>query len=177
MMIPGGTQTTKRIQDNLGAARQPAQTSQAQHSQAEQSLAGRLQSRHTPTRSPKSGYGYGFRSRPPAEWHVRPHIVELLVSELFDLACEGNLPRETAARRPKCHIRQISMYLCRVVLSMPYQKIASGLGRDRATVIHGCAVVEDRRDNPAYDAFVDRCERCVRAIFQSVGEENARGAE
>lgn len=100
-----------------------------------------------------------------------PAIVLRLVGEMFDLACEGALPPRTAQKRPECHIRQIAMYLCRVVLSMPYQQIAAALGRDRTTVIHGCAVVEDRRDMPAYDGFVERCERCVRAVFATDRED------
>jgi len=172
MMIPGGTQPTRRMHDTLTEARQPTQLSRAAHAQNKG-----LQHERVPPHSSKADWKTEIKPGSPAAWQLSPRVVELLVSELFDLACQGNLPRQTAERRPKCHIRQISMYLCRVVLSMPYQKIASGLGRDRTTVIHGCAVVEDRRDNAAYDAFVDRCERCVRAIFQSTAEENVHGAE
>ncbi|MBW3098640.1 hypothetical protein KY465_15250 [Pseudohoeflea sp. DP4N28-3] len=75
------------------------------------------------------------------------------------------LPHSVTRQRPQCQVRQIAMYLCRVALSMSYQSIARALQRDRSTVIHGCAVVEDRRDHPAYDAFLDSCERCVRAVF------------
>jgi hypothetical protein len=61
------------------------------------------------------------------------------------------------------------MYLCHVVLSVPYQTIGRSFGRDRSTVVHACAVVEDRRDDPGYDLFVERCERCVNAVFAPVG--------
>ena len=91
-------------------------------------------------------------SRAPGEACDRVHVVERLVGELFALGCQGVLPRGTRERRPDCHIRQITMYLCRVVLSMRYQHIAQAVGRDRSTVIHGCAAVEDRRDMAAYDA-------------------------
>lgn len=100
-------------------------------------------------------------------------LVNKLVSELFDLACMGSLPRWTASRRPECHIRQIAMYLCRVILSMSYRQIGGAFARDRSTVVHACAVVEDRRDIAAYDAFLERCERCercVRAVFAPVGK-------
>jgi DnaA-like protein len=102
-------------------------------------------------------------------------VVERLVDELFDLACQGPLPYALSERRPRCHARQITMYVCRVVLSMPYQQIASALGRDRSTVIHGCAAVEDRRDLTVYDGFIDRCERCVRAVFSIDGEAGHAG--
>lgn len=97
-------------------------------------------------------------------------IVERLVRELFDLACQGPMSHGLAIRRPGCHVRQITMYLCRVVLSMRYQQIAAAVERDRSTVIHGCAAVEDRRDHAVYDGFIDRCERCVRAAFRIEAE-------
>ncbi|WP_158285708.1 helix-turn-helix domain-containing protein [Pseudohoeflea suaedae] len=98
-------------------------------------------------------------------------IIQKLVAQLFDLGCQGALGAGTAARRPGCHMRQITMYLCRVVLSMPYQHIAEAVGRDRSTVIHGCAAIEDRRDAPDYDAFMDRCEQCVRVVFGQADED------
>ena len=114
-------------------------------------------------------------TRAPVEAYSRVQIVERLVGELFALGCQGVLPRGTRERRPDCHIRQITMYLCRVVLSMRYQHIAQAVGRDRSTVIHGCAAVEDRRDMAAYDVFIDRCEGCVRAVF-GAGEGDDHGA-
>lgn len=97
---------------------------------------------------------------------ARTQIVLHLVDELVDLASEGGPPHMAAARMSLCHVRQIAMYLCRVALSMRYRDIAAGFGRDRSTVTHGCEVVENRRDDKAYDGFIDRCERCVAAVFR-----------
>lgn len=94
-------------------------------------------------------------------------VTRRLVGELFELACMGQVLDLGPGRRPQCHIRQLSMYLCRVVLSLSYGAIGRALGRDRSTVVHACAAVEDRRDDRAYDAFVERCERCVLAVFAS----------
>jgi chromosomal replication initiation ATPase DnaA len=38
-------------------------------------------------------------------------------------------------------------------------------GRDRTTVGHACQVVEDRRDEPAFDEFVAALERLTGSIF------------
>lgn len=100
---------------------------------------------------------------------MRCTVVLRLVSELFDVATDAGLPEGVARRRPLCHMRQIAMYLSHVVLSVPYQTIGRSFGRDRSTVVHACAVVEDRRDDPGYDLFVERCERCVNAVFAPVG--------
>ncbi len=100
---------------------------------------------------------------------LRCRVVLRLVTELFDAALERELANGVARRRPRCHMRQIAMYLSHVVLSVPYRTIARAFGRDRTTVVHACAVVEDRRDDLGYDRFVERCERCVNAIFAPFG--------
>lgn len=94
---------------------------------------------------------------------LRCRITWRLVAELFAAACGG----------PRCHMRQIAMYLSHVVLSLPYQSIATAFGRDRTTVMHACAVVEDRRDDAAYDRFVEQCERCIKAVFAPLESDDA----
>lgn len=104
---------------------------------------------------------------------LRCRVTWRLVAELFAAACERDLPEGAARRRPRCHMRQIAMYLSHVVLSVPYQSIAIAFGRDRTTVVHACSVVEDRRDNAAYDRFVEQCERCIKAVFAPLEQDNA----
>ena len=70
-----------------------------------------------------------------------------------------------------CHARQIAMYIAHVVLSMPFGVIASAFDRDRTTVAHACRVVEERRDDPGYDRFVEQCERCVAAALLPDGRD------
>lgn len=72
-------------------------------------------------------------------------------------------------RRTLCHIRQIAMYVCHVALQIPLCEIAKAFGRDRTTVGHACHVVEDRRDDPAFDEFVAAVERTVNSVFRSNG--------
>jgi len=104
---------------------------------------------------------------------LRCRVTWRLVAELFATACERDLPEGAARRRPRCHMRQIAMYLSHVVLSVPYQTIATAFGRDRTTVMHACSVVEDRRDDAGYDRFVEQCERCIAAVFAPLGQDNA----
>lgn len=104
---------------------------------------------------------------------LRCRVTWRLVAELFAAACERDLPEGAARRRPRCHMRQIAMYLSHVVLSVPYQTIATAFGRDRTTVMHACSVVEDRRDDTGYDRFVEQCERCVGAVFAPLGHDDA----
>ena len=43
--------------------------------------------------------------------------------------------------------------------------IGHAFGRDRTTVGHACHVVEDRRDDAAFDNFVSAIERIATAVF------------
>lgn len=104
---------------------------------------------------------------------LRCRIVWRLVAQLFAMACERDLPEGPARRRPRCHVRQVAMYLSHVVLSVPYTAVGAAFGRDRTTVVHACAVVEDRRDDRAYDRFVEQCERCIEAVFVPFGFDHA----
>ncbi|SMC96898.1 helix-turn-helix domain-containing protein [Rhizobium sp. RU36D] len=69
-------------------------------------------------------------------------------------------------RRLACHARQIAMYVCHVVLRLSLSEIGRAFGRDRTTVGHACHVVEDRRDDPAFEAFVSALERVARRLVE-----------
>lgn len=51
-----------------------------------------------------------------------------------------------------------AMYIAAVGFGMSYARVAAALGRDRSTVQHACRVVEDRRDDPAFDMWIDALE-------------------
>jgi chromosomal replication initiation ATPase DnaA len=73
-------------------------------------------------------------------------------------------------RRLACHVRQIAMYVCHVALQMRMTTIGEGFGRDRSTVAHACAVVEDRRDDRDFDEFVGAMERIALLAFGHFSE-------
>ncbi|MCO5136258.1 MULTISPECIES: helix-turn-helix domain-containing protein [unclassified Shinella] len=95
-------------------------------------------------------------------------IVRQLVLEMMAMAGDRALWRRDS-RRSACHVRQIAMYVCHVVLRLPQADIGAAFGRDRTTVGHACNVVEDRRDNAAFDAFVSAVERVVQSVFGPAG--------
>lgn len=130
------------------------------------------ETRH-PAALPAGAARNDVRSRSSFADTLRCRVTWRLVAELFAAACERDLPEGVARRRPRCHMRQIAMYLSHVVLSVPYQGIATAFGRDRTTVVHACAVVEDRRDDAGYDRFVEQCERCIKAVFAPLEHDDA----
>ncbi|OBZ96445.1 hypothetical protein ADU59_06310 [Pararhizobium polonicum] len=79
------------------------------------------------------------------------------------------VPLRRDRRRINCHVRQISMYVCHVVLQISLTDIGYSFGRDRTTVGHACNVVEDRRDDPAFDDFLTSLERVVTSVFGAPG--------
>ncbi|RDE10500.1 helix-turn-helix domain-containing protein [Pelagibacterium lacus] len=64
---------------------------------------------------------------------------------------------------PTAHARQTAMYLCHVLTGLTMTQVGRYFGRDRTTVAHACAVVEDLRDDPVFDAALDAIERRVTA--------------
>lgn len=95
-------------------------------------------------------------------------IVRHLVLEMTALASDRPLWRRDG-RRSTSHVRQVAMYICHVVLSLPLAEIGAAFGRDRTTVGHACHRVEDRRDDASFDAFVASIERAVLAVFGPSG--------
>ena len=92
------------------------------------------------------------------------NTVRMVAGEM--LALTG--PRERSDRDRRfavAHIQQIAMYVCHVALKLTMTDVARGFGRDRTTVGHACARVEDRRDDRAFDDFVGAVERVVNAVF------------
>ena len=92
---------------------------------------------------------------------VRQLAIELLTAVGFDAERDGR-------RRATNHVRQIAMSLPRR-LFRPDDEVAEAFGRDRTTVRHACRVVEDRRDDPAYDGFVAIVERIACAVVLVAG--------
>lgn len=90
-------------------------------------------------------------------------LVRQLTGEMVRLTGERT-PVRRDIRRMECHVRQIAMYVCHVQLGIPMSDIGPCFGRDRTTVGHACQVVEDRRDEPAFDEFVATLERLTGSI-------------
>jgi hypothetical protein len=58
--------------------------------------------------------------------------------------------------------RQVEIYLLHVGFGLDAGTLGRLVGRDRTTVIHACATVEDRRDVPAFDAALGIVEISLR---------------
>ncbi|WP_115672456.1 helix-turn-helix domain-containing protein [Ciceribacter selenitireducens] len=104
----------------------------------------------------------------PADRRIVCMVVRQLTAELLGVVGDRQEVRR-ARRRASCHVRQIAMYVCHVALSMSYGEIAEAFGLDRTTVSHACHVVEDRRDDAAFDTFVSTVERLAESVCMVAG--------
>lgn len=58
--------------------------------------------------------------------------------------------------------RQVAMYLCHVAFEFSLARVAHAFGRDRSTVAHACHQIEDRRDDPTFDRWIQALEEMLR---------------
>ena len=59
-------------------------------------------------------------------------------------------------------VRQVAMYLCYTGFELSLARVAAAFDRDRSTVSYACHRIEDRRDEPAFDRWIDSMEAIVR---------------
>ncbi|MCW5721270.1 MAG: chromosomal replication initiator DnaA [Devosia sp.] len=84
------------------------------------------------------------------------------------VAREKNVPIRLIVHFSRCRAgaaraRQIAMYLAHVVFGASLAEIGLAFGRDRTTVSHACGLIEDLRDDPAFDAELERLESVLLA--------------
>jgi hypothetical protein len=66
------------------------------------------------------------------------------------------LSAPTRLRAPVARARQIAVYLHHVAMGASLSDCARLFGRDRSTMRHACARIEDMRDDPAFDDSLAR---------------------
>jgi chromosomal replication initiation ATPase DnaA len=72
--------------------------------------------------------------------------------------------RPTRGSPAEAFARQVAMYLAHVGLGLTFTTVGRLFGRDRRTVAHACALVEDRRDAAALDRTLDLLEGALRLL-------------
>ncbi|CAM5770684.1 chromosomal replication initiator DnaA [Bosea minatitlanensis] len=71
-------------------------------------------------------------------------------------------------RRPVARARQRAMYLAHVAFGLTLSRVGVCFGRDRTTVRHACALVEDSRDDPRCELGLSALEAALLAIRSSL---------
>lgn len=89
-------------------------------------------------------------------------VAEHLVAAAYetDVAAIRSMTRGPARA---AYARQAAMYLLRVGLGLPNSEIGAYFQRDRTTVAHACARIEDSRDDAKLDQTLDCLEATLHA--------------
>lgn len=111
------------------------------------------------------------------EWrktnHIRRLAIEGLVSRIFDVPPNA-LRSSTRGRAHVALARQAAMYLAHVVCGLSMTEVGRIFERDRTTVAHACALIEDRRDDVEFDQLLELLERIAREeIRRRLGDKDA----
>jgi chromosomal replication initiation ATPase DnaA len=90
------------------------------------------------------------------------HFIETLVAAALGVEV-GAIRAAGRGSATEALARQTAMYLAHVNLGLSMSQVGALFGRDRTTVAHACACIEDFRD----DARFERVVTCLEAaIFQ-----------
>lgn len=107
---------------------------------------------------------------PPAPDQLAQRVLQLVA------LARGVQPQQLV-HRARCRsqvavARQLAMYLMHVALGRQYAEVGQFFGRDRTTVSHACAVIEDLRDVPGFDAEVEQLETLIEALATAPGRRH-----
>lgn len=96
------------------------------------------------------------------------------------VAQRRGVPLELLLHRHRCRpeiaeARMLAMYLTHVLLGRTYSEVGEFFGRDRTTVAHACARIEDLRDEPRFEDEVASFEQMIGAVAAS-GSERCHAA-
>ena len=69
----------------------------------------------------------------------------------------------TGSARAASEARKLAAYLAVVVAAHSRRQVARAMRRDHVIVLRACEEIEERRDDPAFDALMERLERRYQA--------------
>ncbi len=90
-------------------------------------------------------------------------MLEQAVSQVFMVA-SADLWSETRGRPRAAFARQVAMYLAHVACGLTLTEVGRIFSRDRTTVAHACGLVEDLRDDTAFDRSMELLEGVLRSL-------------
>jgi chromosomal replication initiation ATPase DnaA len=88
----------------------------------------------------------------------------LFVMELVSMATgvpAAHMACDTRNYARAARARMIAMYLVYVSWRWPLARVGRAFGRDRTTAGHACRMIEDLRDDDAFDAELEHLEACL----------------
>jgi len=108
----------------------------------------------------------------PQRDRARARLARETVAYAFNVPAD-ELSARTRRSSRIAFARQVAMYLSHVAFELNLARVGLAFGRDRSTASHACQIVEDRRDDPDFDAWMDGLEECLK----TAPEPEARAEE
>lgn len=99
--------------------------------------------------------------------------IGVAVAQVFGVDAAA-IDAETRGRAEVALARQVAMYLAHVACGMSLTDVGRMFSRDRTTVAHACAVIEDKRDDKVFDRAIELLEMVVAALsrLRATGHRN-----
>ncbi|WP_306227316.1 helix-turn-helix domain-containing protein [Bosea beijingensis] len=89
----------------------------------------------------------------------------------------AGLRAASRGRKPIALARQTAMYLAHVAFGLSLTRVGICFGRDRTTVRHACALIEDRRDDPALEFGLCALEAALLAMMARLAKQPAEARQ
>lgn len=111
-----------------------------------------------------------FRRRTPVSRIILARMAKEIASESFALPM-ADLVSPARGHSNAALARQCAMYLAHVVGQLTLGEISETFKRDRSTVGHACANIEDRRESMIFDMQITYMEKRLRNRIRSAERE------
>lgn len=112
--------------------------------------------------------GHSAARDPVAFADARLKVVVALVAWAEAVPLDA-LFRPTRSDAPAADARHLALYLAHVMLGLDMTRLGAAFGRDRASVRHALRRIEQRRDDPLFDAKVSALELILEPLAEVRG--------
>lgn len=92
-------------------------------------------------------------------------FINQMVASAFELPSERLFSYDRGNAKAT-RARQISIYLLHTGLSFSHAKISRIYNKDRTTISYACRLIEDLRDNPAFDDRILELEKTINTVLK-----------
>jgi chromosomal replication initiation ATPase DnaA len=99
-------------------------------------------------------------------------VTRRIAARHYEVPLADITARSRRSRRAS-RARHVAIYLAHVALGLPLGAVAADFRRDRTTAEYACRVVEDARDDPAFDAALAGLELSAGVLIEFGAGEGA----
>ncbi|MEO1042155.1 MAG: helix-turn-helix domain-containing protein [Pseudomonadota bacterium] len=100
----------------------------------------------------------------PDEFAAAADLVINVTSRKFSVS-RAALLAKSRSQTDIAFARQVAMYLVHVVFGLSFRDTGDAFRRERTTVAYACSLVEDKRDDVAFDRQLDAIEESLKRLW------------